>query len=292
MTYYIIFNPAANRGRALQSRAAIEAAFRTADLPFELIATEGKGHAQRLAAAAASSDRYSAIVAAGGDGTINEIVNGMLGSDMPLGFVPIGTGNDWVKLWDLPPNRPDIAAQRLRDGTARPVDVGVVNGHAFLNGAGCGFDAQVAIEVARAKHFSGITVYLLALVRALRHYRSPTMRVAWEGNVLKKRLMLAAVSNGRCVGGGFWLTPDAEVDDGLLDLCLVDALRLDEIARYLPKVLRGTHTTLRQAHMGRAASVTIEAEEPLPVYADGEILSTALHEVEFVVKPGALRVLV
>ncbi len=292
MTFLIILNPAANRGRAAHNRHAIEAAFRAYNLPFELVTTGRKGHAQQLAVEAASTDRYRAIVAAGGDGTLNEIVNGMLGSSLPLGLVPLGTGNDWAKMWNLPPDQPQSAAQRLRDAAVRTVDVGYVNGRAFLNGVGCGFDAQIAIEAAQIKRLSGVSVYAAALLRALVRYRAPRMRVAWNGNVLHKRLLLAAVGNGRCIGGSFWLTPDAHVDDGLLDLCLIDALRLDEIARHIGKVLRGTHTGLRQVHMARAASIMITSSDPLPVHADGEVLGASLHEVEIKIKPAALRILV
>jgi diacylglycerol kinase family enzyme len=116
--------------------------------------------------------------------------------------------------------------------------------------------------------------------------------VAWNGNVLHTRLLLAAVGNGRCIGGSFWLTPNAQVDDGLLDLCLIDTLRLDEIVRHIGKVLRGTHMGLRQVQMARAASITITSSDPLPVHADGEVLGAALHEVEIEIKPAALRVLV
>jgi diacylglycerol kinase family enzyme len=195
-------------------------------------------------------------------------------------------------MWNLPPDQPQIAAMRLRNATVRAVDVGCVNGYAFLNGVGVGFDAQVAIEAAQIRRLSGLAVYAVALLRALMRYRAPRMRVAWDGNVLHKRLLLAAVGNGRVIGGGFRLTPDAMVDDGLLDLCLVDALRLDEIARHIGKVLRGTHTQLQQVHMARTSSLTITSPEPLPVHADGEVLGTALHEIEIKIKPAALRVLV
>jgi diacylglycerol kinase family enzyme len=116
------------------------------------------------------------------------------------------------------------------------------------------------------------------------------MRVSWGAQVLEQRLLLAAASNGRCVGGGFWLTPEAAIDDGLLDLCLCDALRFDQVVRYVPKVLRGTHTRLQQVHMARATAITITSPDPLPVYADGEVLGAALHEVEIVLKPGALPI--
>lgn len=292
MRFLIILNPAANRGRAARSRPAIEAAFRAHDLPFDLICTEHKGHAQQIAAEAAATNMYRAVVAAGGDGTINEIVNGLVESTLPLGFVPLGTGNDWAKLWNIVPDQPHAAAKRLRNGAVRMVDVGYVNGRAFLNGVGCGFDAQVAIEAAQIKRLSGFAVYGVALLRALVRYRAPRMRVAWNGNVLHKQLFLAAVGNGRVIGGGFRLTPAASVNDGLFDLCLVDALRLHEIARHVGKVVRGTHTHLRQVHMARASAVTITSSEPLPVHADGEVLGAALHEVTITVKPAALLIIV
>lgn len=291
MTFLIILNPAANSGRSARNRQAIDSAFRAHDLPFDLIMTERKGHAQQLAAEAAGSDRYGAVVAAGGDGTINEVVNGLVGSDLPLGCMPLGTGNDWAKMWNLPPNRPDVVARRLRDGTVRAVDVGCVNGRAFLNGVGVGFDAQVAADATRVTRLQGLSAYAVALVRVLARYRAPRMRVAWNNNVLHKRLLLAAIGNGRVIGGGFRLTPDAVVDDGLFDVCLVDALRVDKIVRHIPKVLRGTHTALRQVHMARTSTLTITSSDPLPVHADGEVVGEALHEVEIVIKPAALRML-
>lgn len=289
MTFLIILNPAANHGRAAHSRAAIAAAMRACDLPFDLVSTERSGHARELAAHAALTNRYTTVVAAGGDGTVNEILNGILGSDLALGIIPLGTGNDWAKLWKLPPNQPPIAAQRLRDRSPHPVDVGYVNGRAFLNGVGCGFDAQVAMYAQRATRLHGLVVYLLAVLRALATYRAPLMRVTWDGNVYHKRLLLAATGNGRYIGGSFWLTPDALVDDGLLDICMIDALRLDEIVRHIAKVFKGTHTGLRQVRMARTATLTIESAQPLPVHADGEVLGAALHCVEIEVKARAVR---
>ncbi len=288
---YIIFNPAASKGRAIRHEAAVQAALRAADLPFELVRTEYPGHAQRLAAEAAASDRYTALVAAGGDGTINEIVNGLLGSGIPLGFIPIGTGNDWVKMLGLPPNRPLIAAQRLATAQVRAVDVGCANGRAFLNALGCGFDAQIAAEAARPSKLSGIAVYLLAILRALRHYSVPEMRVSFDGSTVHRRLLLVCASNGRYLAGGFRLTPDAQIDDGLFDLFICDYLRLDEIVRYVPKVLRGTHIRARQVQMARTKEVVIESTTPLPVHVDGEVIGTGLHSLHVELRPGALRVL-
>jgi diacylglycerol kinase (ATP) len=288
---YIIFNPAAGKGRAARHEAEVRAALQGVNLSYELHRTERAGHAQQLAATAAADDRYTALVAVGGDGTINEIVNGMLESNMPLGFIPIGTGNDWTKMLNLPPNQPSQAVQRLVAQNIRPVDVGVVNGRAFLNAVGCGLDAQIAIEALRPSRLRGVAVYLQALVRALKHYEVPRMRISCAGQSFQRRLLFAAISNGRCQAGGFWLTPDAQIDDGWFDLCICDNLRLDEIVRYVPKVMRGTHTSLRQVQMARVKEVLIESDDPLPVHVDGEILGAALHELHIEVRPSALRVL-
>ncbi|HEX6293343.1 MAG TPA: diacylglycerol kinase family protein [Herpetosiphonaceae bacterium] len=288
---YVIFNPHAQKGHAAQREQSVRTALHNADLSFKLARTEYPGHAQHLAAAAADQDHYTAIVAVGGDGTINEVVNGLIGSSLPLGLIPIGTGNDLVKMLELPSNRPLVAAERLRRGALRPVDVGVANGRAFINGLGCGFDAQVAVENQRPTRLRGFAVYLAALLRALKHYQSPPMRVCFDGQTIERRMLLTTVGNGRCHGGGFWVTPDARIDDGLFDLCLCDALRLDEIVRYIPKVIRGTHTRLKQVRMARAAHVTIESVTPVPVHVDGEILGTALQQVEVEIRPGALNLL-
>lgn len=288
---YIIFNPHAGRGRAARQETAIRSALAAAELEFEFVKTERVDHARELAAHAAEQDRYSAIVGAGGDGTINEIVNGMLGSALPLGIIPLGTGNDFVKVIDLPPDRPALAAQKLRDGVAGPIDIGVANGRAFINGLGCGMDAQVTVESQRPTRLHGFAVYLVALVRALRHYTSPVMRVRFGNEVIEQRTLFAAIGNGQCQGGGFWLTPDAKIDDGLLDLCVCHHLQLHEIARHLPKVLRGTHTRIKPVRMARVAGVEIEALAPVPFHVDGELISTGIQQVEVTVKPGAINLI-
>lgn len=289
---YVIFNPNAGRGVAARSEAAVRAALTAADLPFDLVHTARVGHARELAAQAVARDRYTAIVAAGGDGTINEVVNGVLGSATPLGLIPLGTGNDLVKMIDVPPDKPVQAAQKLRDRRIQAVDVGIANGRAFINGLGCGLDAQVTVESQRPTRLRGFAVYLLALARAVRNYSSPVMRIRFNNEVIERRLLLAAIGNGRCQGGGFWLTPDARFDDGLLDLCLCDHLRLHEIARYLPKVLRGTHTTIKPIRMARATTIEIEAMTPVPLHLDGEVISPAIQRVEVSIKPGALNLIV
>jgi diacylglycerol kinase (ATP) len=287
---YMIVNPSSRSGTTVKRVPEVAAALRRADLAFELAYTDGPKHAEQLAARAAERDRYSAVVIVGGDGTLNEAVNGLLGSSLPVGLIPLGTGNDWAKMLDLPPNRIDAAVARLQRMATRQVDVGIANGRAFLNGLGCGVDAQVAVERHRPTRLRGFAVYAVAVARALRNYRAPTMRVAWNGGGVETRTLLAAIGNGRCIGGAFWLTPDAEVDDGLLDLCLCPPLSPAKLARYIPKTLRGTHTRLPEVTMARSPHFSITTSTPIPVHLDGELLSTAIHEIDVEVRGRALTI--
>jgi len=288
---FIVFNPNAGRGRALRDEGHLSAALRHHGLQYVLVRTARGGHARALAADAAQSGRYSAVVAAGGDGTINEVVNGLLGSDVALGVVPLGTGNDFCKILDLKPSRPDQAVRRLVEGAALPVDVGVANGRAFINGLGCGLEAQTTVEALRLTRLRGFAVYVLALLRALRSYRAPVMRVRLDGETVEYPMLAVSAGNGRCVGGGFWITPAAEIDDGRLDVCLIRDMPLHDIVRHLPKLLNGTHVGIPQVRMARVTDLVIESTAPVPVHVDGELLGTDLTRVEVTTLPGALRLI-
>ncbi|MFO7167353.1 MAG: diacylglycerol kinase family lipid kinase [Chloroflexota bacterium] len=298
----IILNPWAGRGTAGERRAELEAHLHRARVPFEIVTTHSRGGATELAWQAVEHG-YGRIVAVGGDGTINEVVNGIKGAEettgrrVPLGVIPLGTGSDFIKSLDgLYPNDIASSVERIAQGRTRLVDLGsaqVGDGprRLFVNALGVGFDAQVAAEALKITRVKGIAVYLLAIIRALANYKAHPMVVEFDERRLHRRMLFAAVANGRAQGGGFLLTPDGKIDDGLLDVCLVDKLRLDEIIRYLPRVLEGTHTRLRQVTMARARRVTITCSEPMPVQVDGEILATDARSVTIELLPAALEVL-
>jgi diacylglycerol kinase (ATP) len=298
----IILNPWAGRGTAGERRHELETYLQRAHVPFEIVSTHARGGATELAWQAAEHG-YGRIVAVGGDGTINEVVNGIKGAEAAsgkraqLGIIPLGTGSDFIKALDgVYPN--DIAGgvERIAQGRVRTVDLGqarVGEGppRLFVNALGVGFDAQVAAEALKITRLKGIAVYLMAIIKALANYKAHPMVVEYDERRLSRRLLFAAAANGRAQGGGFFLTPDGKIDDGLLDLCLVDNLRLDEIIRHLPKVLDGSHTSLRQVTMGRSRHVTISCAAPMPVQVDGEILATDARQVTVELIPAALDVL-
>ena len=299
----IILNPWAGKGVAGTRRPALEAALSAAQIDYTLVATHARGGATELAWQGVERGA-ELIVAVGGDGTLNEVVNGIKGAEaacgrrVPLGIVPIGTGSDFVKTLEHDESN-DLAGaiRRISERTVQTVDLGrvtVVNQQPryFLNGLGMGLDAQIAVEAAQITQVKGMAVYFLAIFRALSKYKAGQMNITYDGQRLKRRLLFASVANGRYQGGGFYLTPSALLDDGELDFCFVDKLRLDEIVRHLPKVLEGTHTQLKQVTMGRVRTLTVESSLPIPVATDGEVLATDAREVQVDVAPAALDILI
>jgi len=301
-TTLVILNPWAGRGAAGQRRGDLEAALHQAGVPFELVTTHARGGATELAWQGIERG-CATVVAVGGDGTINEVVNGIKGAEAALGrrarlgVIPLGTGSDFVKSLDgVEAN--DIAGgvRRIAAGDARAIDLGhvqVADGDArfFVNAVGMGLDAQVAAESLKLTRLKGMAVYLVAIIRALANYKAHPMTVEYDGQRLQRRLLFASIANGRCQGAGFWLTPNALVDDGLLDLCLVDNLRLDQIIRYIPRLMEGTHITLKQVTMGRARHIRVTCAAPVPVATDGEVVTTAARDITIETLPAALDVL-
>jgi diacylglycerol kinase (ATP) len=299
----IILNPWAGRGKAGEKRPEIESAMAQAEIPFDLVTTHARGGATELAWQAVERG-YTRIVAVGGDGTINEIVNGIKGAEAQghqraqLAIMPFGTGSDFVKVFPgVRPNDVAGSVRRLVDGHLQTIDLGRVKvGDAdpryFINALGIGFDAHAAAESLKLKRLRGLAVYLVAILRSLITYRAHPMVVEYGDRKLNRQLLFASIANGRCQAGGFWLTPDALIDDGMFDLCLVDNLRLDEIIRHIPKVMKGTHTHLPQVTMARSASVQITCSVPMPVATDGEVLATDARSLRAEIQPRALDVVI
>lgn len=298
----VIINPWAGRGAAGRRRPELEAALRSVGVEHEIVSTHAHGGAIELAWQGVERG-YERIVAVGGDGTLNEVVNGIKGAEASLGrrarlgIIPLGTGSDFIKTLegvdanDIGGGIRRVTGERVRTIDLGRVQVGDDEPRYFINALGMGFDAQAAAKSLKLTKLKGLAVYLVAILRALVNYKAHPMNVEYDDKHLHRRLLFASVANGRCQGGGFWLTPDASIDDGLLDLCLVDKMRLDEIIRHIPKVMEGSHTHLRQVTMGRARSISVTSAASIPVATDGEVISTDARSVRVEVLPGALDVL-
>lgn len=301
----VILNPAAGRGAAGERRGELEDALRAAGVQYDLVATHARGGATELASQAVERG-YQAVVAVGGDGTINEVVNGLVASaqagigEAALGIVPLGTGSDFVKVLEgFSGGDLGAAVRRIAVGTTRHIDAAQITVEAggqelrrvFINGLGAGIDAQVAVEVSKVTWTTGLAAYLVASLRALAAYKTSLMTVRYDGKELRKKLYFSTVANGRWQGGGFLLTPAASIDDGALDLCIVPSLRLDQVIRYFPKLIDGTHIELKIVTMAQAKQIEISSPTPFPVATDGEVVATDATRVAVEILPGALRLL-
>lgn len=286
----VIFNPAAGKGRAAAQLQALREALAASGLPHHLMQTTEVG-AARHQAAAAPAKGYRAVIVAGGDGTLNEVVNALVHTTMPVGIIPLGTGNDTAKMFGLAPHKIAAALRFIKHAVPRPVDVGQVNGHHFINGLGIGFDAAIGVRAQRPSWLRGTAVYFKALLLELVHYRSPRLHISLNGEQTNRRRLLVTVGNGRSNGGAFFLTPDAILDDGLFDVCIADDMSRLTVLRFVGRVMRGTHTKLPPVTMARTAALSIHSPDPLPVHVDGEIVGTDLHDLDIKLLPGALLML-
>jgi YegS/Rv2252/BmrU family lipid kinase len=305
-SFFVIFNPMASRGGAARSREEIEQAFRAGGAECKLVPTARRGHATELASQAVD-EGWATVVAVGGDGIVHEVVNGLMrragdGPTVPLGIIPMGSGNDFIKMLDLPVHKPAAAVGHLLNATPRAVDIGRVTRHRtgggpdgvwyFTNGVGVGFDAQVATHARGIQRLRGFAIYAWAVVKTLRNLQSPTIQVIVDGReIANQPLILTTVSNGPCHGGNFWLCPGARIDDGRLDILIADARSLPAVLLLLPRVMFGKHLGQRGVQLHRGSSVRVRSDERLPIHADGEIVADWVSELEIDVLPGRLTVL-
>jgi YegS/Rv2252/BmrU family lipid kinase len=289
----LIVNPAARHGETAKLLPAVQTLL--GSLPHDTVVTQHTGHAAEIAGEASG---YDLVVAMGGDGTVHEVLNGLMRipaeARPTLGVLPTGSGNDTRRTLDIPTDLAE-AARVLLAGEVRAFDVGLCNGVYFNNSFAAGMDAKVtakAVEYKITKERSGLWLYLTALLYVLfNDLGSFPLRVSWEGAdpVLLDTLIIA-ITNGPTYGGGFYNPPDAVADDGLFEVCTIDPLGLPEALVRLPFVILGKHTKMRPVHMSRHSEIVIECDDPVPAQIDGEVLMERRYEISMLA--GAVRCIV
>ncbi len=293
--YTFIVNPTAGNGTAARLLDPLRSSLDARGIDYELVTTSRPGHAT----AAARLSKAHVVVAVGGDGTLNEVANGLSGPGTAMGIIPAGSGNDFIKSVGIPPKFLP-ALEILFNGTARSVDLGTVScgedpGNSplryFVNGVGIGFDAAVAARTRAIRFLGGNALYIMAVFQTLGKYVPPRFTVSMNGATSQSRNLLIAIGNGPCAGGGFYLTPDAQVDDGLLDICMVDEKSILQILSLMPKVMKGKHRNVPGVSFHREKGITVSAAEPFYVHADGEIVGVNVHRVDVGILPGRLSVI-
>jgi diacylglycerol kinase (ATP) len=291
---HVIVNPTAGRGAARRAESVVARAFRAQGWSVEVTRTEGPGHGQELAARAASQGARH-VVAVGGDGTVHDVANGLLGSDAEaaLGVVPIGSGNDFAKIVGLYGYDPIHAVARLVTATARRFDAGRVLHEWFVNSVGFGFGPAVVRARNRMTHLSGFLSYLVPIVKTFFQFEPPLFDVAAPGFRERGYMMMIEVCNGTTAGGSYRFAPDADPADGKLDVCLIRRVSLPRFLLAIPRVMRGTHVAMREVKGFKTAKLVVRSpEQPLVVHMDGELREPGVNECSVELERGRLNVLV
>ena len=252
-----------------------------------LCATSRRGDAEILARHAAT-EGFEKIVAAGGDGTINEIVNGIAGRDVALGLLPLGTMNVFATELGLPANDLSRCWEIIQQNRTRPIDLASANGKHFVQLAGVGLDAQVVKETSRAfKRNFGPLSYLISAAQ-IASRQPPRLRIESE-NAVTDEGSFVLVGNGRLYGGRLPFFKQAVIDDGLLDVVVFKRLNYVEIIRYLQNVIFTPQITSPEVEYFQTNRLRVSSDEKVPVEIDGELIGNC--PVEFRIRSGALRVL-
>ena len=292
----VILNPAANRGKMHRHREVVRNHLQHEQADYR--ETTKPGEANELALTAAKEGRPVIIV--GGDGSVHEVVNGILASGrrIPLGIVGAGSGNDFAWNTLRLPHDPTAAIERAFDGRLVEVDAGSVNGRYFVNSFSVGLDADIAVAANRMKNIplmSGSRLYYTSTLKQLLfgYNRCPWLSFKLDdgepaGNAQFRRYVLMAVTHGPTYGAGFRINPGADHTDGLFDICTIDYMPLLRALKLLPIVKKGEHAGLPEITFYRAKSVCIESRYPVNVQMDGE--TTSAKSCGAKILPGALWV--
>lgn len=300
--YKIIANPKAGGGTGARRIPLIKDLLTRHNLDFDIALTERPAHAMELAEAAAKAG-YDVVVAVGGDGTSNEVLNGLMavresGTPVPaMGVLCVGRGNDFAHAVGIPADL-EAGCQTLAANQRRYVDIGRVagglypQGRYFGNCVGVGFDAIGTIEAAKLPRLGGFLSFFIAVLKTIfLYHKAPTITVEYDDEMLMQPSLMVSIMNGTRLGGGFILAPDAQPDDGLFDLCMARAVSRVRIFTLVPHFLRGTQASQEPITIGKAARISITAVEgALPAQTDGEILCVDGQRLDIEVQPRQLEI--
>ena len=283
----LIVNPSAGGGRAAQTLPEIRAALDRRGLAHRIALTDGLEHARSLARAAA--DAGEVAVAVGGDGLVGAVASALRGTAGVLGVLPGGRGNDFARALGIDRDV-SAACDVLANGVISSLDLGEAGGCTFIGIASCGFDSVANRIANETRLVRGNLVYAYGALRALMSWEPATFTIELDGGPVRTVTgYTVAAANSGAYGGGMWMAPDAALDDGLLDLVLVEHGPRLRFLRLLPTVFKGEHVKQPSVHVMRAAEVRISADRPFTMYADGDPIAELPVTVRAL--PKAIRVI-
>lgn len=296
----LILNPVANHGRSIQIASDLRPL--AAEHKADWSTSEYPGHAIELTRQAGEQG-YDLVVAVGGDGTVHEVINGLM--QVPekkrpaFGIVPLGSGNDFAHILGLP-TEPALAMQSALTGQPHPLDVASVRDQNdrleyFNNTLGIGFDAVVNSYTRKITRIHGFLMYFVALmVTIFRHFDAIDLHVETDQETWDLNTLMLAVGNGPREGGGFIVTPEAKLDDGILNYVTIRKISRLMMLRLVPEVMNGTHGRFKPVRMGTCRRMSVTSKQPLHVHCDGEIYAgfgTDIRQLTIETLPNAIRYL-
>jgi len=294
----IILNPVAGRGYGAKVEPELRRLVAAEGLDFDLVHTVRPWHAAELAERAVG-DGFETIVAAGGDGTTHEVVNGLMAASQDgvagtLGIIPVGSGSDFAHTVGVPPDL-RAACHRLAHGQTRIVDVCRVTvpgqpPQYFDNTVNVGFGGVVTLEARKVKRLRGMALYLPVVLKTIFLSHAPRITIKYDEQELVLTATMICIANGPREGGGFFCTPEALPDDGLFDLCIVREISRLAMLGLVPRFMDGSHVDREPVTMARARRVVISSPDNLIAHVDGEMLCTDAHRLEFDILPQRLQV--
>lgn len=298
----LIFNPHADRGRAWNLASSLQAIIERHG-GASWAASEYPTHATELAIQAALED-FDVVAALGGDGTVHEVVNGLMRlppHKMPiLAIVPLGSGNDFSASVGVEKDI-ELAMDRVFHGAPKAIDLGQVTDNLgrteyWDNTLGIGFDASATIHAYKITQLQGFAMYLWAVILTiLKNHDAPLMKIVTDEETIEQDVLMFVMCNGPREGGGFFVAPDAKMDDGIFHYAMVEYVSRPMMFRLVPEVMNGTHGRFKQVRMGKFRELRLTSERPITIHTDGEIFAgfhSDVTEIEVKIHPGALNVIV
>jgi YegS/Rv2252/BmrU family lipid kinase len=287
MPLTLLVNPASAGGKTMKLLPRVEQALDARRAVFRVQRTKGLEHGAEQALRAIEAGELP--VAMSGDGLLGAIGGAMAGSETPLGIIPGGRGNDLARVLGIP-SEPEQAVETLFAGHSRRIDVGEVNGKRFLGIASVGFDSEANRRADETHFLRGALVYPYAALRTLLSWKPARFTIRVDEERVRLSGYSVSVANSKAIGGGMYIAPDAELDDGLFDIVTVGEVGKLRFVGNLPKVFKGTHVEKDEVRVFRAPHLELSASKPFPVYTDGEHLTDLPASLR--VLPRALTVLV
>lgn len=283
MKIFLIINPAAGKNKGAKAVEKAIPLFRKTGIQFEMKTSEFSGHAIQLARDFDPA-RYDGIVAVGGDGTLFEVLNGLLKThpnfDLPIGQIPVGTGNSFIK--DLEIETMEDAVNKIAAGKTRKIDVGFFTypegEHYFINLLGTGFVANVAHRAGKYKMLGPLS-YVIGVFEEVVQLKSVPMEMTIDGKVYQRDFIFTEICNSTKTGGNMIMAPDARIDDGLLDVILLNKISKLNLLKVFPQIFKGTHITDSHVETFTGKQIKIVTESPQRLTPDGEVFGYTPIEV-------------